>query len=95
MRVGPLILRLHSRVFEVFSTESSYAQRHHVDTVAFEARPPGRDGRVKVHVGLLRHGELSRGAGRTDLELDAPQFARFEQLVAAVKRVQAAGPEPW
>lgn len=95
MRVGTLILRLHSRVLEVFSTRSDYVARWHVDTVGFAAREPDRDGRVDVRIGLLTDGELNLGSERTSLELDAVEWARFQAFVAEVKHVQAAGPEAW
>ncbi len=95
MRAGPLILRLHSRIFEVFSTESAYNARWHVDTVIFAAREPDRHGRVKVQIGLDKGGELDLGAERASIELDPEEWERFQALVAVVKHVQAAGPETW
>lgn len=95
MRAGSYILRLHARVFEVFSTRSSHATRYHVDTVGFAAREPDWQGRVKVQIGLLIDGELNLGAERTGLELEPAEWQRFQALVQQVKRVQAAGPEAW
>jgi hypothetical protein len=95
MRVDNLILRLQGRVVEVFATDSDYSHRLHVDTVAFESAPPGRDGEVKVRMGRLENGGLSRGSTRTKLSMDADQFERFRAFVEAVKAAQASGPEAW
>jgi hypothetical protein len=95
MHVDHLFLRLDGRVFEVLSDQSGYAQRVHVDALGFAAKGPDRHGGYTVMIGLLREGEIHRGAGVTKLDLDAGQFARFEELVAAAKAARDAGPDAW
>lgn len=96
LRVGPQILRLHGRTLEIFSADSDHTVRRHVDTVAVEAREgTDRKGRIRVHIGLKSGDGLHLGAERTKLDLDPEQWLRFQQFVAVLKRVQAAGPEPW
>ncbi|RKQ90412.1 hypothetical protein C8N24_0214 [Solirubrobacter pauli] len=95
MRVDQLFLRLDGRVFEVLSAESDYQHRVHVDVVGFAVKGPDRKGTYKVRIGILDGEELKLGATRTQVELDAAQFERFERLVAAAKAARDAGPDPW
>lgn len=95
MHVDNLFLRLDGRVFEALSDESSYAHRVHVDVVGFAVKGPDRDGRYVALIGMLRDGELFRGAGVTKVRLDPAEFERFSAFVEVAKAQRAAGPEPW
>ena len=96
MRTEKLLLRLNDRVLEVFALDSDYNFRLHVDAVGFAVKDePDKHGKVRVVVGRMHGGEISMGSGRLKLDLDSVEWARFQTFVAAVKRVQAAGPEPW
>ncbi|WP_026909801.1 hypothetical protein [Patulibacter minatonensis] len=96
LEVGTEVLRLHSRVIDAFSSRSDWSMRIHVDHVVFAARAPDRKGRVQVRMGRLdEKGEMRLGSERLKLDLDPQEWERFEAFVAVVKRVQAAGPEPW
>ena len=95
MRTEKLVLRLNDRVFEAFHLGSAHSLRLHVDSVGFGVRDPDRHGRVRVVIGRMDGGEISMGSERLKLDLDPIAWARFQEFVAQVKQVQAAGPEAW
>jgi hypothetical protein len=91
LRTDDLIICLEGRVVEIFGTRSDFNERIHVDLFGAESKPHG-DGGAKVRMGHVLPGEqeLFVGAGRVSATLDASQWARFQELHAAVKAARAA-----